>query len=148
MKLAWGERSIELWPLGYQFPDHTPWDDRDWDANWLVMRGRIKDPDRAWTFDDPCMTTWEVEKLCGWLRQLAEGGRAVQHISFLEPNVSFEAVQEPTRDITLIAYFGHESKPPDWLDPEPYEVRISFDADALNDAADQLERELSEFPVR
>lgn len=57
--------SVEV--TGYQFPDLTPSGRRDWDANWLVVHGEVRLADgRAWTFDQPSLTTWEAVRLADW----------------------------------------------------------------------------------
>ncbi|WP_425550543.1 WapI family immunity protein [Arthrobacter gyeryongensis] len=53
--------SLELTVDGYQFPatDHAA-ASKDWDGNWLYIRGRVSLPDgRTHQFRDPCLTTWE-----------------------------------------------------------------------------------------
>jgi len=60
--------SVELRPTRYQFPAEPP-EPGDWDANWLEVHGRVRTTAGVtWTFDDPCLTTWEAEELATWLR--------------------------------------------------------------------------------
>lgn len=60
--------TLDVEVTGYQFPQLTPSGRRDWDANWLVVRGRVRLADgRSWTFDQPSLTTWEAVELADWL---------------------------------------------------------------------------------
>ncbi len=61
--------SLELAVDGYQFPptDHSALG-KDWDSNWLYVRGSVSLPDgRTHQFRDPCLTTWEARRLLAWL---------------------------------------------------------------------------------
>jgi hypothetical protein len=64
---------VELRIAGYQFPDaEVDPVGRGWDANWLVIAGRVRTaPGEEWTFRDPGLTTWEVAEVADWLEQAA-----------------------------------------------------------------------------
>ena len=65
-------------PAAYQFdvPPATA-GERDWDANWLMIRGYVCTADgRQWAFLDPCLTTWEARNLSAWLRGAVGVGHA------------------------------------------------------------------------
>jgi hypothetical protein len=55
---------------GYQYPAITGSDDRDYDANWLMVAGEVVNGARSWSFRDPCLLTWEAQELAGWLRSV------------------------------------------------------------------------------
>src|SRR5262249_60717551 len=69
---------VELRLLRYQFPDRAAaGPGRDWDANWLVVRGDIRCADgREWSFEDPCLTTWEARLLGRGLHEGVAGAVA------------------------------------------------------------------------
>jgi hypothetical protein len=65
---------IELQIASYQFPAITAHGQHAWDANWLTVSGIVTPADgKTWSFNDPCLTTWEAEKLRSWLRDVAAG---------------------------------------------------------------------------
>jgi len=99
---------IELEVTGYQFPALH---DRD-DGNWVRVVGRVEHPLGGWTFDDPCLTTAELEQLAGWFDGVAKGAPDPDAGYFLEPNLEFgwTSDPEPFVDVTL----AHECAPP-WL---------------------------------
>ena len=69
--------SLELRATGYQYPlpPPAPPGERDWDANWLQVRGAVRTAHGlSWTFEAPCLTTWEARKLGRWLEAAAQGG--------------------------------------------------------------------------
>jgi len=56
---------------GYQFATgQSTSNEADWDASWLMIRGKIWDGTESWVFHDPCMTTWEAREFATWLRGL------------------------------------------------------------------------------
>lgn len=61
---------IDLDIAGYEFPlDRLGPDPDEWDANWLVIRGRAWTCDgRSWAFRDPALVTWEAAELLDWLQ--------------------------------------------------------------------------------
>ena len=113
---------VELVVTSYQFAgarstSHVP----DWDANWLMVAGKVWDGDQSWTFRDPCMTTWEAQELGSWLRglRIAEPASVATSQSeelrlwLTEPNLMFTLRQTTTQGITTLdVYFDAESRPP------------------------------------
>jgi hypothetical protein len=156
--------TVELSPVGYQFgPSQEP---RDWDANWLVIYGRVELADgRSWSFTDPCLTTWEARKLGSWLEgvrsgdvQPAEfGGEQDERLLvFTEPNVGFSLASRVGGTVTIRVHFSLESRPP-WLqsgeadddaDLFEYFVAVRLDNEAMTTAAASWDQELTAFPVR
>lgn len=63
---------VDIAVISYQFGrGQSTSDGADWDANWLIIRGKAWDGGESWEFDDPCMTTWEARELASWLRGFA-----------------------------------------------------------------------------
>jgi hypothetical protein len=92
--------SVDLRPVAHQFSRQVhSWSCRsadcaepgaDWDANWLMIRGDIRTADGRLDLTDPCLTTWEAERLSAWLRATASRDPAGYREAMLtEPNVSF-----------------------------------------------------------
>ncbi|MDQ1476726.1 MAG: hypothetical protein QOE62_1955 [Actinomycetota bacterium] len=91
---------VTLRPERYQFGAGASTRDRDWDANWLVVRGDVRIEDgREWSFSDACLTTWEAPSLGAWLTGAASGVVPVVPVqrefsestteTFTEPNIGF-----------------------------------------------------------
>lgn len=130
--------NVKLHLIQYQFPDHTPpRQDQDWDANWLIVRGDIRTGgSRAWSFQDPCLTTWEAGHLSTWLRDVAsavipafprwdaddEGPMAV----FTEPVLAFSVQDYAGKNAVIRVHFSLEASPP-WLNdktPDSFDYSI------------------------
>ncbi len=62
--------TVELTIEAYQFPEIEPQSEHDWDANWLVIGGKIGGR-LSWSFRDPCLTTWEAREFSAWLDDVA-----------------------------------------------------------------------------
>jgi hypothetical protein len=107
--------SITLRPAAYQFevPPATA-GERDWDANWLMIRGDVRTADgRGWAFLDPCLTTWEARNLSAWLRgAVGEGAARRRLIAFTEPNMAFSIEHRRAGRVRLEVRFSHEALPP------------------------------------
>lgn len=156
---------VELRPTGYQFSmagrtragkaDSTaePYD--DWDANWLVIRGDVRDADgRSWSFTDPCLTTWEAERLSAWLDAVSQDAKDRDAAVFTEPDVSFFIDGRDGDWVRMRVRFSHESLP-DWLPREAagwqageYFVALEVSTADLAEAARAWDHERQAFPAR
>ncbi|MCP4194784.1 MAG: hypothetical protein GY768_29620 [Planctomycetaceae bacterium] len=147
MKLqASNGNSFDLQIIGYQFPDNT---DCEYDANWLIIDIDVIHPDGRWRVRNPSMLTTEVATLSRWLRHHNQTYNKTQSCGFIEPNLEFRFSDDRE---TLAVYFDLESRP-DWI-PDKYnfdgDVFVDFPTAQLNlqSAADDLDRQLLQFPER
>lgn len=156
---------VELRPLRHQFglSSTAPAPRGDWDANWLVVGGRVELPDGGtWSFTDPCLTTGEARELGSWLREVRsgrvvpttfDGGDDEPALVFTEPDLAFGLAGRGERSVTVRVHLSLGALPP-WLQgpgaPElhAYVVLIELTGAALDDAERAWGQELSAFPVR
>ena len=82
------------------------------DANWLIVEGRVEHPRGAWSFRDPCLTNFEVNRLARWFDGIADGKPDRNACSFIEPNLEF-CVAQGMRAIKV--RLAHGCGPP-WLE--------------------------------
>jgi hypothetical protein len=155
--------SVELRISGYQFPGCEGTTRRDWDANWLHVRGNVAQADgKTWSFEDPSLTTWEARALGTWLQGAAAGTAAVspfttgepgQLLAFTEPNLAFSLESRIGDRVQVRAHFSLEALPP-WLrgqhEPEifDYFVPVDLSAEELADAAGTWTCDLARYPER
>jgi hypothetical protein len=155
---------VEIRPLRYQFPDR-PGDGsgQDWDANWLVVRGDCRATDgRCWSFEDPCLTTWEARQLADWLVKVASGaespspfdaGDDERLLAFTEPNLAFSLQARDSTSVTVRVHFSLEALPP-WeqrderADLFEFYLPMRLTLDDVARAANDWRRELAAFPER
>jgi hypothetical protein len=162
MELVGGDGSrVELRLLGYQFARGAV--SGDWDANWVIVRGDIRTSDgRGWSFEDPCLTTWESRSLGDWLSSVArgevapapfDGGEDERLLMFTEPNVALSLAAWDEVGATIRFHFSLESRP-GWLaDEDPGElfeffVPLSVPVAEVARAAAAWQREVIRFPAR
>ena len=133
--------AFELLVLRYEFPDIT--EDR-WDANWLVVSGKVTTADNGWQFVHPCVTTFELADFADWLDTLATDG---EQYAFTEPNLAFTYSAQPAP--ALRVRFAHESAPP-WVTGDAPELILEFPLDEtdVHAAAAELRNALIEYPIR
>lgn len=135
--------ALRLEVEGYQFPDvHND----EWDSNWLVITGDAVLDGRSWRFRDPCLTTFELQRLADWLDQVAAGTAEQNFCGFTEPNLDFERVSDASIRIGL----SLEALPP-WANRDGDFGDVGFEVSVgsqLNVAATSLRRFLRQFPVR
>jgi len=135
--------ALHLEVEGYQFPDVL---NDEWDSNWLIITADAVLDGKSWRFRDPCLTTFELQRLAGWLDQVAAGTAEQNFCGFTEPNLDFERVS----DVSIRIGLSLEALPP-WanqggdLGDVGFEVPIG---EQLKTAAASLRRFLSKFPVR
>ena len=106
---------LELDVVGYQFASVA---NDGWDSEWLQVSGRAQCSRGQWKFYDPCLTTFELERLASWLRNLPAGGPD-REIGFTEPNLRFEHVEEVAGNVLYI-YLSQEASPPWAIDDERF----------------------------
>jgi hypothetical protein len=158
--ISYDEVSVELRISGYQFPDRQAWGERDWDANWLQVRGNVTEADgKAWSFDDPSLTTWEAQELGTWLHDVAAGtvqpspfgtDEPERLLVFTEPNLAFSLESRIADRVWVRVRFGLEALPP-WLQgaQQPdYSVLLDLSAVELAGAASTWAVELADYPER
>ncbi|HEX7162632.1 MAG TPA: hypothetical protein VF223_15525 [Trebonia sp.] len=155
---------VDLRISGYQFPRCAATCKNDWDANWLTVHGEVTQADgKSWTFEDPCLTTWEARALGNWLREAAAGTVPVSPFGtgepegrllfFTEPNLAFSVESRTSDQVRVRVHFSLEALPP-WLhgDQRPdifgYVVHIRLSVAKLADAADSWVRGLAQYPER
>ncbi len=161
--------SLRLRPLGYEFPcaaSHI--DSDDWDANWLIIHGYVATADGAtWSFEQPCLTTWEAAGLTEWLQRVANravmpylveasafmsDGNDASAATFTEPNLAFSVANYKANSAVIRSHLSLESLPP-WIESDTvdnYEYSIVLDvllADVAQ-AADDWHREIAVYPPR
>ena len=152
---------VDLVVTSYQFGRGQSSDDEaDWDANWLMIRGKAWDGAASWEFHDPCMTTWEARELASWLRGLGSADPktitatdpAVVRFWMTEPNLMFTLAATSMGIVTLDVYFDAESRPPSGSNDDKaglgHRVRLTIPQADLAVAVDDWERDLIAFPVR
>lgn len=143
MILRGRDGSLSLSIVRYQFPDIST---GDYDANWLLIDGRVTLGDRSWTFRDPAATTVEMRNLADWFEGLAGGEPVEDWCGFIEPNLEFDR----TSATKIRAAFAAESAPPwarDGDDWTAHGLDVLID-DQLNTAARSLREQLKIFPPR
>jgi hypothetical protein len=101
---------------------------------------------------DPCLLSWELRDLCGWLWPLAGGGSTSEAmLDFLEPELTFEVVRHAPDHVELqiVTRYGM-SRGDDGEMPSNFErtclLRVSR-TDLATAAAD-LAREAGAYPER
>lgn len=156
---------VELRPLRYEFglSSKAPATRGDWDANWLVVGGRVELPDgRTWSFTEPCLTTGEARELGSWLREVRvgrvapttpDGGEDAPALVFTEPELAFGLAGRDERSASVRVHLSLGALPP-WLQgagaPEVYAyvVLTELTGAVLDDAERAWDQELAAFPVR
>lgn len=129
-----------------------------YDANWLMMRGKVQSRADEWEFLDPCLMAWEYQYLANWLRTI-ESPESEPGLRFIEINLMFykETIKgEPA----LVVEFCQECLPPHLRKVEqeydgstiyPYHewnVIFPFRLNDFQEAADVIEEQLKQFPIR
>lgn len=144
---------MEVSVAGYEFPDEGA---DIYDANWLLIRVRLKLVYGAWTWqvEDAGALTWELADAVQWLRALAVGERVEQEwCGFSEPDIRFETIRNTEGELVgLTIQLMDEFQPPTKvLMPRENNIvtlRFHTPPDVLLALADRLEKQLVKFPQR
>ena len=147
---SWTGNSVDLSVEGYEFDSRAPQEPGDWDANWLVVAGRVRDSSQTWSFRDACLTTWDANRLLHLLRHPdASEGEAVE---FTETNLELQVTATSPEVVTLTLILRGESAPPGTPDDVRWSngraVALSVTRDALRTASEDWATQLASFPER
>jgi hypothetical protein len=138
---------LELRILGYQFPHIETAED---DSNWLIVAGNVINSMGSWQFTQPCLLTYEAERLASWTDALMEANRFPTTCGFIEPNLEFRTLVNMNRPM-LRVYFELEARP-SWASnafgEEDTWVEFPIEELDLRSTARQWRAELSAYPQR
>jgi len=149
-----GGRALELTIDGYQFPNMAAEPGGlDFDANWLIVEGRVNDGAREWTFRDPCLLTDEARELAAWLDAVATDVRDLAPTVFTEPNLEFLRISAPGDAPVVRVTLRLEARPPwagdvsedDW---GKHFIDLELSRQALTAAASDFRNQLKRYPQR
>lgn len=141
------DQTVELKISNYQFPDNQ---DGDWDGNWLNIYLKVDSKVGKWQTIDSSLTTWEVQEIIDWFDKLsADKAPEFRLMTFTEPNLSFELLNESTDNPKLIRIkFDLECRPKSATDDKECFVDIWADKEELIAIKKELKDELSKYPER
>lgn len=159
--------SLDLRPIRYQFREASRrdgnWDD-EWDPNWLVIHGEVRTAvGDVWSFDDPCLTTWEAAELAVWLRDVSQGRITPTDapaedmsgfLTFVEPNLAFSVAGMDASKVAIRAHLSAEAvtnRPvatPDPWKTYAYSITLTLSRSDLLAAARVWQDDLAPFPRR
>ena len=144
---------FQLKILGYQFPHII---DDKWDSNWLNIGIEVKHAKKeTWTAVDPCLLTFEVERLSDWLETIITDYRQAKPAQeFTEPSLKFVLSIAENCPILRI-YFDKFLRPvrPKW-EPgrkKPREELWSefpIEENDLSEVVHSLRSQLKNYPMR
>ena len=121
------------------------------------MVGVVALPDGAtWSFEDPCLTTWEAKELLDWLRQVQDGhvqpsvwdSDDERLLLFTEPNLAFSLASRSGDSVTVRVHLSLESGPPEESELFDYFVLIEMTPQEPATAIDSWSETVRAFPVR
>ena len=150
MKLSGSDgQSFELTILGYQFPNMNT---EDFDSNWLIIQLDVHHPKGHWRSRDPCLLTYEVERLANFLEQVSRNEKVDAEEHFIEPNLKFRLLTPGSKDEKMRIYFELECRPSwapsDTVGMEDLWVEFPVLEINLELAAQSLRDQLSIYPQR
>ena len=115
--------SLEATPLiGRPTPGINKWE------SWLNINVSVRCLQGMWQIKDECLLLHEVEELAEWLKAIAERKPVEKEISFTEPNLRFQVVNN-TAYIPIIRVSFMAEMRPSWgrgkaFGLERYEIRL------------------------
>jgi hypothetical protein len=138
--------SFSLDIVGYQFPDHQ---DDYWDANWLMMQIQIQLSEHFWSVKDPCLTTFEVQKLIEWFHQLSIHATDNTSLGFTEHYIQFELIIDHNENQSLRLNYIRPPKE-GIIYSEKDTISIDFPSSQIPFAEiiEDLQNQLAKFPQR
>ena len=125
---------------GYQFP---ALENEPWDADWLNIKIQVKHPIDNWKATDPYLLTFELKWLIEWFEKICEGKEVEKHLSFTEPCLEFEILEDKLR-----VFFSHDFAPPWTKDHKEFFMDFIVAKTELKLVIQGLQKELEKFLIR
>lgn len=140
-------QTVELKITNYQFPKSL---DRDWDGNWLNIYIKVDSKVGKWQTIDPSLTTWEVQELIDWFKDLSNDLKPKWiDMEFTEPNLSFYLLNDfKSKKKQIRIKFDLECRPKSAIEDKEYCVDFELDNSDLKKISSDLIAELKKYPIR
>lgn len=140
-------QTVELKITNYQFPKSL---DRDWDGNWLNIYIKVDSKVGKWQTIDPSLTTWEVQELIDWFKDLSNDLKPKWiDMEFTEPNLSFYLLNDfKSKRKQIRIKFDLECRPKSAIEDKEYCVDFELDNSDLKKISSDLIAELKKYPIR
>ena len=137
---------VDFQITNYEFPKIT---NDEYDDNWLLIYLKVKSKLGNWQTIDPSLLTSEVKELIDWFNALVQNKHPKYvNLSFIEPNLSFELLENVSDNSKFKIKFNLESKPKSAKEDEEYYVDCIADKQELKRIVEELEKELAKYPPR
>ncbi|QHV95763.1 WapI family immunity protein [Spirosoma endbachense] len=144
MKLTGPEGSFELNILDYECSDSPYFMDR----NWLIVSVKTQYQEHDYVRTASILSTWEMELLLKWMRSIADGDELSAKLTFIDPALGFSNISIGRGDYRFRIKLSSDALPNWKRDRTPFYLPVSPDKRELQGAIFDLERQLSQFPVR
>lgn len=137
---------VEFKVLNYQFPEIT---DCEYDSNWLLIYLKVNSHCGDWESVDASLLVSELMDLTEWFENLVNNKEMISNsLSFIEPNLRFELIENSKDLKTVRMSFDLESRPPNADDSKDYFIDFKFNNTELIKIIEELKSELKRFPLR
>lgn len=139
---------IELRISGYQFPAAPDPRKR---FSWHMVAGSVSCEEGSWAFEWQALRCDESPLVSRWLRVVSRSGGddVAGPLRFMEPNLTFEVVDDDSGPTSVAIVFDHEFSPDFTRDgrvPKPFRVVFRGVEPQLIEAADDWDADLQRFP--
>lgn len=131
---------------GYQFSAG----DNVWDLNWLVVSLRLSTGRGVWETKDPCLLTWEAQRLSSWFTAVLESPHAasLQELRFVEPELQLQLMELSPSEALIRVFLNHAFRPLWAAGDQEFSVDLRLGHSEMRNAGGALSSELEAFPER
>ncbi|QKZ12952.1 hypothetical protein [Spirosoma sp. KUDC1026] len=144
MKLTGYNSTFELNILDYECSDANSFMDR----NWLLIGLKTQFQQQQTVCTAPLLSTWEVELLLNWMRSIADQRELSPRLTFVEPALVFSNTSRDKGDYCFQIRLSSDALPRWQSDKKAFYMPINVSKHELQQAIDDLDRQLKLFPVR
>ncbi len=130
--------NVELWILGYEFPEMN---DND-DSNWLNVVVICKSPNSHTIVEGSFLQTYNLHSFLKEIEVVNNTLKGKAELASIEPNLHIELQVHTLGQIEM-----QVSITPDHM-TENHEYQFQIDQSYLSDVVNQLKRVLSKYPVK
>jgi hypothetical protein len=144
MKLTGQNSTFELNILDYECTDANSFMDR----NWLLIGLKTQYQQQQTICTAPLLSTWEVELLLDWMRSVANQNELSPRLTFVEPALVFSNTSCHEGDYRFQIRLSSDALPRWQSGNKAFFMPVNVSKHELQQAIDDLERQLKLFPVR
>jgi len=137
---------VEIKITSYQFPKTSKYEE---DRNWLNVFLKVESNQGNWETIDPALTTSDLIEIKNWFEQILKNGKPKENnLDFIEPNLSFEFLDNLEQQNLIRVIFDLEFRPVNYKEVIDYYVDFEATQKNIEKLITEIDSQIVNYPIR